>query len=163
MGKPKLSELESDIGHGNAEVAVVASGEDSIHVNVDDKFVMYGQGELASAYVELCHRYHKESESHHAYFLKTEQAKRRERLAEKSCQCKSQETMRKVTIPFRRVEVLGYENSVNGAKFGRFHGWGTDYEEFESGHGNYTVAIVELKDGTIELVKPSNVKFLRGA
>jgi len=42
---------------------------------------------------------------------------------------------------------------------GLFHGWGVSYEELETGAGNYTVAIVELKDGTIEEVMPKNVKF----
>lgn len=43
---------------------------------------------------------------------------------------------------------------------GIFHCWGVSYEEFESGPGNYTVAIVELPDGTIKEVLPSNLKFV---
>lgn len=43
---------------------------------------------------------------------------------------------------------------------GLFHQWGCSYEEFESGAGNFTVAIVELTDGTIEQVLPSNLKFV---
>lgn len=43
---------------------------------------------------------------------------------------------------------------------GLFHCWGFGYEEFESGAGNYTYAIIELPDGTIEEVLPSNVKFI---
>lgn len=43
---------------------------------------------------------------------------------------------------------------------GLFHQWGCSYEEFESGAGNFTVAIIELPDGTIEQVLPSNLKFV---
>lgn len=42
----------------------------------------------------------------------------------------------------------------------RFHQWGGEYEEFESGPGNYTVALVEFADGTIETVLPDCVRFL---
>lgn len=42
---------------------------------------------------------------------------------------------------------------------GLFHTWGSDYEQFENGVANYTVAIVELPDGTIEQIYPENLKF----
>ena len=38
--------------------------------------------------------------------------------------------------------------------------WGTAYEEFESGAGNYTIAIVKKPDGTIEEVLPTHIKFV---
>ena len=31
-------------------------------------------------------------------------------------------------------------------QIGKFHQWGSNYEEFENGAGNYSVAIVELPD-----------------
>lgn len=43
---------------------------------------------------------------------------------------------------------------------GLFHIWGCSYEEFETGAGNFTVALVELSDGTIESVLPTNIKFI---
>ena len=43
---------------------------------------------------------------------------------------------------------------------GLFHQFGNAYEEFESGAGNYTVAIVELADGTVVEVLPTNLKFI---
>jgi len=43
---------------------------------------------------------------------------------------------------------------------GFFHQWASAYEEFETGAGNYTVAIVEVEDRTIEQVLPSNLKFV---
>lgn len=43
---------------------------------------------------------------------------------------------------------------------GVFHQWGINYEEFDTGPGNYTIAIVELADGTVVEVLPSRVKFL---
>jgi len=43
---------------------------------------------------------------------------------------------------------------------GLFHGWGVNYNEFETGPGNYSTAIVELPDGRVEEVLPSNIKFV---
>ena len=42
----------------------------------------------------------------------------------------------------------------------RFHQWGCEYEEFESGPGNYTVAVVEFADGSIGTVTPECIRFL---
>lgn len=42
-----------------------------------------------------------------------------------------------------------------------FHSWGLDFEDFgEHGPGMYSIAIVELEDGTIEKVEPEEVKFV---
>lgn len=46
------------------------------------------------------------------------------------------------------------------ANEGVFHQWASAYEEFESGAGNFTVALVEMPDGTIEQVLPNNLKFI---
>lgn len=43
---------------------------------------------------------------------------------------------------------------------GIFHKWGSDYEEYESGPANYSVAIIELKDGTMKMVYPTHMKFI---
>ena len=44
--------------------------------------------------------------------------------------------------------------------FGFFHEWGVNYEEFESGAGNYSVAIVELPDGKIITPLAEDIQFL---
>ena len=41
-----------------------------------------------------------------------------------------------------------------------FHQFGCDYEEFETGPGNFSTAIVEWPDGSIENVPLQNVRFL---
>lgn len=43
---------------------------------------------------------------------------------------------------------------------GLFHGWGLDYEEFESGAGNYSIAIVEKENGEVIKVQVDDIKFL---
>lgn len=43
---------------------------------------------------------------------------------------------------------------------GLFHQWGSDYEEFETGPGNYSTAIVEMEDGTIKNVPCDMVQFI---
>lgn len=43
---------------------------------------------------------------------------------------------------------------------GVFHQWANAYEEFETGAGNYTIALVELENGEIESVLPMNIKFI---
>ena len=44
---------------------------------------------------------------------------------------------------------------------GLFHEFGNDYEEFESGAGNYTTAIIELKNGYIITPHISMVDFTK--
>lgn len=44
--------------------------------------------------------------------------------------------------------------------FGYFHKWGIDGEELDTGAVNYTIGIVELKDGRVVTVMPENIKFI---
>lgn len=41
-----------------------------------------------------------------------------------------------------------------------FHQFGCDYEEFESGAGNYSTAIIELPDGKVKNVPVTMIRFL---
>lgn len=41
-----------------------------------------------------------------------------------------------------------------------FHQFGVGYEEFESGPGNFTTAIVEWPDGRVESVPAAHVQFV---
>ena len=41
-----------------------------------------------------------------------------------------------------------------------FHQFGVGYEEFESGPGNFTTAIVEWPDGRVESVPLEHVRFV---
>jgi hypothetical protein len=41
-----------------------------------------------------------------------------------------------------------------------FHQFGVSYEEFESGPGNYSTAIVEWPDGKLENVPVDHVQFV---
>ena len=43
---------------------------------------------------------------------------------------------------------------------GMFHQWAAKSEEYESGPGNYTVAIVETETGEVAEVLPTNIKFV---
>ena len=45
---------------------------------------------------------------------------------------------------------------------GLFHAWGVGYEEFESGPGNYSTAIVEMPDGSVRNVPVELVMFEEG-
>ncbi len=53
-----------------------------------------------------------------------------------------------------------YSNKVKTG-VGLFHQWGCDYEEFESGAGTYSTAIIEMEDGTVENVPCELVKFIK--
>lgn len=72
--------------------------------------------------------------------------------------------MRKVECT---VVKYSYKNGVRDEKkeifHGVFHQWGCCFEEFETGAGNYSVAIVELEDGTIRECLPTEVKFISAA
>lgn len=41
-----------------------------------------------------------------------------------------------------------------------FHQFGSAYEEFESGAGNYSTAIIELPDGTVKMVRAEHIRFI---
>jgi len=56
----------------------------------------------------------------------------------------------------------GRRTGIEDAAEGKFHGWGVEYEEFENGPGNYTVAIVEMPDGSVQTLVPFLVRFLDG-
>jgi len=59
----------------------------------------------------------------------------------------------------RRIEY----KSANGLKqIGFFHWFSQDHQEFESGPGNYPVAIIECIDGEVILEYATNVKFIDG-
>lgn len=40
-----------------------------------------------------------------------------------------------------------------------FHEFGVDYEEFETGSGHYSTAIIELPDGTVRNLPVGQIKF----
>lgn len=54
----------------------------------------------------------------------------------------------------------GRRTGIEDAAEGKFHGWGVEYEEFEAGPGNHTVAIVEMPDGTVQTLVPWLIRFL---
>lgn len=43
---------------------------------------------------------------------------------------------------------------------GYFHKWGVDSEELDVGAINYTIGIVELKDGRVVTVMPEHLNFI---
>jgi len=63
----------------------------------------------------------------------------------------------------RKVVVYEWPKVKGQAKVavghGIFHQFGCDYEEFESGPGNYTTAIVEMSDGSVRNVPVDMVVF----
>lgn len=65
----------------------------------------------------------------------------------------------RITYEYKGGERLTIKSTVEGL----FHQWGSEFEEFENGPGNYTVAIVELDDGVIETFQPRFVKFITAA
>ena len=69
--------------------------------------------------------------------------------------------MRKV-----RILIYNYNNEdeierIPTNKCGLFHQWGIDFEELgDAGVGNYTTAVVELEDGTIETPPANQIQFM---
>ena len=67
-----------------------------------------------------------------------------------------------MTTKLRPVTVLQYEHSSRGNVFrckGHFHAWGVDYEEFETGAGNFSTAIVELENGEVINERADLIRF----
>ena len=67
----------------------------------------------------------------------------------------------------RKVVVYGYDRSktTNGRYekvaigHGTFHQFGIDYEEFDTGLGQFTTAVVEMPDGSVRNVPLEMIVF----
>ena len=63
----------------------------------------------------------------------------------------------------RKVKFKAYPAINNSTTFegeGLFHCWGSSFTEFETGAGNFTIAIVEDKNGNIWNVNSEDLQFL---
>lgn len=60
----------------------------------------------------------------------------------------------------RRVRVFENYKKETVLFEGYFHCFGMDHEEYESGPGNFSVAIVEKEDGNIEIHEAHLIQFL---
>ena len=67
----------------------------------------------------------------------------------------------------RKVMVSEYLKQENGCleleetEEALFHEWGSNYEEFDSGPGNYSIAIVEFDDGKIQSIPVEQIRFIK--
>lgn len=68
------------------------------------------------------------------------------------------EIKKKVFVP-ANGDVRGHWKEVDPV-IATFHQFGVTYEEFDTGPGNYTVAIVELPDGTVENALLHDIRFI---
>jgi hypothetical protein len=67
--------------------------------------------------------------------------------------------MRKVMVSEHKKQSSGaWELEERGEAL--FHQFGVDYEEFESGSGNFTTAVIEWDGGKVENVPVHLVRFL---
>jgi hypothetical protein len=66
---------------------------------------------------------------------------------------------RKVVV-YEHQKVKG-QNHLDKIAIGQgiFHEFGVDYEEFETGPGNYSTAIIEMSDGSIKNVPVDMIVF----
>lgn len=70
--------------------------------------------------------------------------------------------MRKVkTYKWERNENRTFSKVEDGE--GCFIQYGTDYEEFETGLGNFTTAVVEMPDGKVKNIPLDLIQFLTTA
>jgi len=53
-----------------------------------------------------------------------------------------------------------YYNERVFEREGVFHKWGCSFEEFDTGPGNFSTAIIELSDGSIKEYEPEMVEFM---
>lgn len=61
----------------------------------------------------------------------------------------------------RKCKGRYYKNGTyHDFESGYFHEWGCNYEEFESGAGNFSVAIVELPNGEVVMPMPDDIQFI---
>jgi len=65
----------------------------------------------------------------------------------------------------RKVKVFKYNHSKENSPIeedglGKFHQFGVAYEQFDEGVGNFTIAIVEMEDGTVRNIPVELIQFL---
>lgn len=70
--------------------------------------------------------------------------------------------MRKVIVYAleRPKNSSSYVKKEDGKGIALFHQFGVSYEEFETGAGNYSTAIIERTDGQVETVEADLIKFI---
>lgn len=70
--------------------------------------------------------------------------------------------MKRKVLVTEKIWPHGYSKPpvIKEVGIGKFHSWGCNYEEFEGGPGNYSMAIVEMPDGSILTISPTDIKFL---
>lgn len=70
--------------------------------------------------------------------------------------------MRKVKVLkyIRKDGDTYYEKIDDGKGDAFFHGFSVDFEEFETGPGTFPVAIIERKEGNVEIVAAELIKFI---
>lgn len=60
---------------------------------------------------------------------------------------------------YKRIgETSTFDKVLKGAAV--FHQFGVDYEEFETGPGNYSTAIIELPGGIVKNIPVELIKFI---
>lgn len=62
----------------------------------------------------------------------------------------------------RPCKAISYKSGKAEDVLGYFHQWGINYEEFETGPGNFTTAIIETFDGSVVSCPAETVQFLDG-
>ena len=67
-------------------------------------------------------------------------------------------TRKVVVYEWKKEEGKPYSKKVRIGE-GIFHQFGADYDEFETGPGNFTTAIVEMPDGEIKNIPVGLVVF----
>jgi len=68
--------------------------------------------------------------------------------------------MRKVKVFVWKFNNDIKKNEKVEKRTGIFHEFGCNYEEFETGAGNYSTAIIEYKNGEIENVPVDLIQFI---
>ena len=68
-------------------------------------------------------------------------------------------------VEYYKLEIVTEDNNTTLKRVkegeGLFHQFGISYEEFESGPGQFTTAIIELQDGSIISVDAEYIKFIK--
>ena len=67
--------------------------------------------------------------------------------------------MRKVVVSKLKKQPNG-DWKLEECGLAHFHAFGLDYEEFEGGTGNFSTAIVEYEDGSVENIPVDHVRFI---
>lgn len=63
-------------------------------------------------------------------------------------------------VIYKAPKLIGKQWELVDQSEAKFHQFSVDYEEFETGPGNYAAAIIELPTGEVKVIRADLIRFI---